>query len=71
LRLDKPERERHWTDSIAVGSKSFIEEVKKSHGFRAKGRSIAGSNDQYHLREDISIFGNTSSPGIEPAAESK
>jgi hypothetical protein len=48
LRLDKIERESHRAESIAVGSKSFIEEVKKSLGFKAKGRSIASSNDHYN-----------------------
>jgi hypothetical protein len=63
LRPDKSEREIHWTDSIAVGSKSFIEEVKKSLGFKAIGRSMACRNDHYELREDVSLFGNTSLPG--------
>ena len=63
LQPDKPERQNHWTESIAVVSKSFIEEVKKGLGFRARGRSIAGSNDHFELREDISNFGNTSLPG--------
>jgi len=62
LQPDKPERQNHWTESIAVVSKSFIEEVKKGLGFRARGRSIAGSNDHFELREDISNFGNTSLP---------
>lgn len=63
LRPDKPQRESHWTDSIAVGSKSFIEEVKKSLGLKTKGRSIAGSNDNYQLKENVSNFGNTFLPG--------
>ena len=29
-------------------------------GFKAKGRTIAGSKGHYHLRENISDFGNTS-----------
>ena len=63
LQPNKPQRQRHWTESIAVGSKSFIEEVKKSLGFRARGRSMAGSNDHFELREETSNFGNTSLPG--------
>jgi len=47
---------KKWTESIAVGSKSFIEEVKKGLGFRARGRSIAGSNDHFELREDIQFW---------------
>jgi len=62
LQPSKPELQNHWTESIAVGSKSLIEEVKRGLGFRARGRSIAGSNDHFELREDIFNFGNTSLP---------
>jgi hypothetical protein len=34
-----------------VGSKSFIESVKASLGFRAKGRDIIKSGKGYQLRE--------------------
>jgi len=57
LQQDAPERESHWTESIASGSKSFIEEVKKSLGFKAKGKSITDSKDHYQLRENVSPFG--------------
>jgi hypothetical protein len=33
--------------SVAVGSKSFIESVKASLGFRAKGRDIIPSGEGY------------------------
>ena len=56
LQPGKPEQQNHWTESIALGSKSFIEEVKKGLGFRARGRSIAGSNDHFELREDIQFW---------------
>jgi putative transposase len=29
-----------WTDSIAVGSRSFVEKMKEVFGFRAKGRKV-------------------------------
>jgi len=67
LQGDEPERESHWTESIAVGSKSFTENVKKSLGFKAKGKSITGSKGHYQLREDVSNFGKTSTNGFEPA----
>ena len=57
LQQDQPEREGHWTESIACGSKSFIEEVKKSLGFRAKGKSVAEIEGHYQLREDVFKFG--------------
>ena len=70
LQGDEPERESHWTESIAVGSKSFTENVKKILGFKAKGKSITGSKGHYQLREDVSNFGKTSTNGFEPAAGS-
>jgi len=45
-------------------------EAKKSLGFKAKGRSIAGSNDLYQLRENVSNFGSMSLHGPEPAKSS-
>ena len=45
------ERQSEWTGSIAVGSKSFIENVKRRLGFRAKGREIIAGEDVYQLRE--------------------
>jgi len=70
LRMDVPERESHWTESIASGSRSFIEDVKKSLGFKAKGKSITGSQDNYQLRENISAFGYASIHSSEPSKSS-
>ena len=50
------ERQDEWTDSVAVGSKSFIESVKTSLGFRAKGREIIESGDGYQLRESSTPY---------------
>lgn len=33
-------RQNEWTDSIAVGGKSFIEKVKSLSGFKAKERDV-------------------------------
>jgi putative transposase len=65
----EPEKESRWTQSFAVGSKSYIEEVKKRLGFKARGRSIDGGNGQYQLKEDVSKFGNTSSTEMDHSAE--
>jgi hypothetical protein len=37
--------------SVAVGSKSFIESVKASLGFRANGHDVIQSGEGYQLRE--------------------
>jgi putative transposase len=44
-------RESKWSQSIAVGSKSFIEDIKAKLGIRAKGRQVGESGGSYHLRE--------------------
>ncbi|MBL7174394.1 MAG: hypothetical protein ISS66_01090 [Desulfobacteraceae bacterium] len=44
-------RQDEWTRSIAVGSRSFIENVKALLGFRAKGRRVIEGSEAYHLRE--------------------
>ena len=45
------ERQVKWTGSIAVGSKSSIENVKARLGFRAKGRKVVEGGKGYQLRE--------------------
>jgi len=47
-----------------VGSQSFIEKVKNSLGFKAKGRTITGNKDHYQLRENISDFGHACMHGF-------
>ena len=42
-------RERVWTESIAVGSKCFVEQTKTNLGFKAIGRSPREANGVYEL----------------------
>ena len=44
-------RQDEWTDSIAVGSRSFIENVKTLLGFRAMGREVKEGGGGFQLRE--------------------
>jgi REP-associated tyrosine transposase len=44
-------RQEEWTASIAVGSRSFIDNVKARLGFRAKGRDVIEGGGGYQLRE--------------------
>ncbi len=44
-------RESKWSQSIAVGSKSFVEGIKEKLGIRAKGRKVVASGGLYYLRE--------------------
>ena len=40
MHTDNSDKENKWTQSIAVGSKTFIEKMKEALGFRATGRKI-------------------------------
>jgi putative transposase len=51
LRQGGNAREGKWTQSIAVGSKSFVEGVKDKLGFKAIGRKIVNTGDVYELKE--------------------
>jgi len=53
--------ENKWIQSIAVGSKAFIEKMKGSLGYRAKGRKIICAEDTFELREVITPFSNAAS----------
>ena len=52
------QRDSKWSQSIAVGSKSFVEEIKERLGFKAKGRRVIGCDDTYELRESSASYGN-------------
>mgnify|MGYP000863236323 CR=1 FL=1 len=44
-------REGRWTESIAVGSKSFVEDIKAKLSIRAKGRQVVESSGAHQLRD--------------------
>jgi hypothetical protein len=62
-------RESRWTESIAVGSKAFVENTKAELGIKAIGREVMGADGVYELRErDVSynaIFAGENS-GLRP-----
>ena len=49
-------RQNQWTESIAVGSKSFIETIKAKLGTLAKGRKILENDGGFHLREEMGTY---------------
>jgi putative transposase len=51
-------RYAHWTESIAVGSKSFTETIKEKMGIKAKGRKLikAGDDEVFQLRETSASY---------------
>jgi len=46
------ERKEEWTESIAVGSRPFVEKVKALLGFRARGREVIEGADGYQVKEE-------------------
>ena len=62
-------RESRWTESIAVGSKAFVEKTKAELGIKAIGREIVRADGVYELRgRDVSynaIFAGENS-GLRP-----
>ena len=57
LEAEVKERQDEWTASLAVGSKSFIENVKALLGFKAKGREVRqGEGARYQLREGAARY---------------
>lgn len=50
-------RESRWTETVAVGNKSFVETVKSKLGLRAKGRRVSGVENDFILREPQGPFG--------------
>jgi putative transposase len=59
LSQDSHKRESRWTESVAVGSREFVEQTKEHLGFRAKGRKVNGKEETFELREtgDVYHFG--------------
>ena len=58
---DNTGKENKWTQSIAVGSKTFIEQMKEALGFKAKGRKINYDDDTFELREVLTPYGKANS----------
>ena len=46
-------RQDKWTRSIAVGHKEFVEMVKDRLGYKAIGRKISGTEENFELKENV------------------
>jgi putative transposase len=51
---------RKWTESIAVGSESFVTETKERLGFKARGRALGESYGVFELRDPIAAYNHLS-----------
>ena len=61
MQTDNRGKENKWTKSIAVGSKTFIEQMKEALGFKAKGRKINYADNTFELREVLTPYGKANS----------
>ena len=57
MQTDNSDKENKWTQSIAVGSKTFVGKMKEALGFRATGRKIICADDTFELREVLTPYG--------------
>jgi hypothetical protein len=62
-------RESKWVQSVAVGSKKFVEMTKKKLGFRVKGRSVSRSDEDYQLREQQVAYNAHFAPENAPLSD--
>jgi putative transposase len=49
-------RQPGWSESVAVGSQSFVETIHSKLGFRGKGRKIIEHDIGFQLREEHGIY---------------
>lgn len=49
-------RQADWSESVAVGSKKFVEKIKENLGLRAKGRKILENDEGFQLREKVRTY---------------
>lgn len=57
LAESKNEWSSKWTESIAVGEKSFVQKVKDLLGYRVKGRKVHEDDGVYQLKEPDAHYG--------------
>jgi putative transposase len=50
-------RDAKWSESIAVGSRSFVEEIMEKLGVKVSGRKVVEARDGYELKEARALTG--------------
>ena len=53
-------RDQRWTESIAVGSESFVTETKERLGFKARGRVASEWDGVFELRDAVAPYNRIS-----------
>ena len=65
LHKDKNRYQAEWSQSIAVGNKVFIEEIKGKFGVMAKGRKTLEQSGTLYLREPSGSYNAVFAPKID------
>jgi putative transposase len=56
LQTEKIQKNKKWTESIAIGSEHFVETVRDHLGQRARSRNIHHDEKTYQLRESVNSY---------------
>ena len=56
LSEDSHDRQSHWTQSIAVGTERFVEDIKSMLGRKAIGRRVRKITSGFELREETNFY---------------
>jgi putative transposase len=56
LKSDSQPRQACWSDSIAVGSERFVEDVNVRMGMKSRGRAVYAQQDRHILKEPVGIY---------------
>ena len=56
LKSDSNKRDAKWSESIAVGDKGFVSEIKSRLGIKAIGRKVYENQENYELCESQTPF---------------
>jgi putative transposase len=56
LKNDRLEKDSKWSESIAVGRKSFVEEVHKKLGIKVKARKVEQVEESFLIREPVASY---------------
>ncbi len=51
-------RDAKWSETIAVGSRSFVEKILEKLGVKVSGRKAVEAGDGYELKEDRAPYGS-------------
>jgi putative transposase len=54
--MDVPHRPQEWTESVAVGSKTFIEGIREKLQPGLRGRKMRETSGHYELREKVAAY---------------